>query len=333
MRSVMTPKATIKDVARAAGVSTTTVSRVLNRTRCFPAPTVARVEAAVQKLGYRPDLVARTLQGTRAGVVGCFVSLANEVFVDTVNGIESTLAARGYSVFLCQPSQALGAAEQLQRLLDRRIDGLFLIGTLADRNVVERLDARIPVVQIGQISSSKVDSIRIDNEQGAIQAVAHLVDRGCRRIAILAGGRELVSGRDRLRGYEKAVALYGLATCSELVCHDTWSIERAYQACRSLIEKGIEFDGLFATTNMAALGALRALKESHRRVPEEVRLISFADLRSFESVDPPLTVISQRGAEVGAMAAQRFLARLEAPSLLAAVETLVPPALVVRGST
>lgn len=322
-------RVTIRDVANHVGVSPTTVSRILNNKRRFPEETVERVWAAVESLGYRPDPVAQTLKGARTHAVGCLVRLSNDVFVETVNAIEKTLADANYSLFVCQPSDVLSSETQLERLVDRRVDGLFLAGTFARRDQVEAWDRSLPVIQIGQISSPDVDSIRIDNIAGAMMAVEHLLERGCRNIAYFDIGSHMVSGRDRLRGYRAALEKHGVPVREELIRSDPAGDRNVV----GLMEDGVVFDAIFAGANVLALQALQMLHELKIDVPGQVKLLGFGDLKTAHLLNPPLTLVSQRNSEIGRVAALRFLERLDLDDRPDPIECLVQPELIVRSST
>ena len=335
---------TLRDVARRSGVHPATASRALNpATRMLVSEeTASRVLSAAAALGYRPNTVARSLRTRRSHTIGVLIpDLTNPLFPPIVRGLEDRLAADGY-VALIGNTDADDERELMvfELMRARHVDGFVLAtATTHDRVLEEAAQAGLLVVLVNRLSEEfSFPSVSVDNDRGIRLAVSHLTGLGHRRIAHVAGPQDTSTGRDRLRGFERAMTDAGLAASPELITHATaFAIEEGYRCTRELLGAGNGSGGpvctaIAAGNDMLAIGCYTALEEAGLRCPEDMSVIGFNDMPFIDRLRPPLSTIAFPHYQVGTEAAQLLLERLagdERP-----VRSLhLAPELVVRGST
>ena len=335
---------TLRDVARRSGVHPATASRALNpATRMLVSEeTAGRVLSAAAALGYRPNTVARSLRTRRSHTIGVLIpDLTNPLFPPIVRGLEDRLAADGY-VALIGNTDADDERELMvfELMRARHVDG-FVLATATTHNRVleEAAQAGLLVVLVNRLSEEfSFPSVSVDNERGIRLAVGHLAGLGHRRIAHVAGPQDTSTGRERLRGFERALADAGLTAGPSLITHAAaFAIEEGYRCTRELLSAGDGGGGpvctaIAAGNDMLAIGCYKALEEAGLRCPEDVSVIGFNDMPFIDRLRPPLSTIAFPHYQVGTEAAQLLLERLagdERP-----VRSLhLAPELVVRGST
>ena len=335
---------TLRDVARRSGVHPATASRALNpATRMLVSEeTAGRVLSAAAALGYRPNTVARSLRTRRSHTIGVLIpDLTNPLFPPIVRGLEDRLAADGY-VALIGNTDADDERELMvfELMRARHVDG-FVLATATTHNRVleEAAQAGLLVVLVNRLSEEfSFPSVSVDNERGIRLAVGHLAGLGHRRIAHVAGPQDTSTGRERLRGFERALADAGLTASPSLITHAAaFAIEEGYRCTRELLGAGNGAGGpvctaIAAGNDMLAIGCYKALEEAGLRCPADVSVIGFNDMPFIDRLRPPLSTIAFPHYQVGTEAAQLLLERLagdERP-----VRSLhLAPELVVRGST
>ncbi len=307
---------TIKDVARAAGVSVTTVSHVFNETRPVAPETQRRVKAAIDQLGYYPSNLARALKGEPTGTVGMLVtSSTNPFFAEVISGVEERCYERGYSLILCNTGddrQRLNA--QLKTLLQKRIDGLVVMTTNADLRFFKDL-RRYRGLRIVAIDTEEMDEVPVINDDsgsGGAIAARHLIARGFRRIAVLAGPKAHPRALRRLAGFRDALEAAGhpldptLRYCTEL------TLAGGARATRKLLaEQALRPEAIFCMNDLAAVGALHVLSEEGLEVPRDISLVGYDDIEIAAYCRPPLTTVRQPTEEIGHTAAERLIALVE----------------------
>lgn len=309
---------TMAEVAREAGVSTTTVSHVLNGTRPVSERTVRRVYAAVERTGYRPNSIARALAGAPTHSIGLAVSgISNPYYMDVIAAIELQASKRGYTLLLGdthdEPQKEL---QMVQELLRRRVDGLILAPSPhADEHALRFLASqRAPVVLIDRMMPVEVDQVGPENEEPTAQLVAHLARLGHRRIGFVAGLEGLSTTTERIRGYRAGLLRSGLPVVESLIAYGDSRHEPARAATHRLLDAAAP-TALVAGNNAMTIGVMHALRERGLRVPEEIALVAFDDFEWSELFRPHLTVIAQPTGEIGAQAVELLLSRLSDPAL------------------
>jgi DNA-binding LacI/PurR family transcriptional regulator len=337
--------ATSKDVARLAGVSQGTVSRVFNGSSLISPATSARVRSVATDLGYEPDLVAQSLvrQRSRTVALGLFPdeadgSLAFDVpspfYLDILRHIERAAAQTGYDLLL--PSRAYrGPRDYVRSLRMRHVAGAVLLAlSVADPRIQELIREDIPTVFVDVAAEGpRATHVRSDNLLGAQQVMEHLLALGHRRVAILSGHAASLAGTERLLGYQQALGRAGAPIVPGLVRQSTFTMENAYDDTLALLDERRDFTALIASSDLMAIGALRALHERNVRVPEDVSVAGFDDIDLCLYVDPPLTTVRQDRAAIAVGAFRRLIAMIEDQGTPDLTPLIIPTQLVVRAST
>jgi len=342
---------TIRDVAKASGFSSTTVSIVLNDAplaRYIPSTTKKRIASAAKRLGYRPNLFARSLRSRRSHAVGVMVFDMTDPFCTLVlRGIENSLYQASYLPILTDVLNERARFERyLEMLLDRRVEGLIVLANwlFVNIDVLGDLEkSNVPTVMIGrELKNDSVSSVIVDNELGAYSAVEHLYSLGHRKIAIIRGPKALADSAPRWKGTRSFAKARGLELNPRLIAdlpelHDPISsFEAGYRLTEDMLKTRHSFTALMAFDDVTALGAIRALTKAGLRVPEECSVIGFDDVAASSLCTPPLTTIRQPMEAMGTMAASIVLEGIKAvveKRDLPAVHRKLAPELAVREST
>jgi LacI family transcriptional regulator, galactose operon repressor len=328
-------KATLRDVAEKAGVSITSASRVVNRSKHVTPEVAARVTTAARELGYSPDGLARSLRVSKTQTVGLVVpDITNPFFAEVSYAIEQGLAQSHYSCMLCNSGENLEWERQyIQSLLEKRIDGLILISCDVDARHIEHTSraAGLPTVLVDRLTSLELDSVRINNRAGAIHAVSYLISKGHRRISMVSGPTELLPGRERLEGFKEGLNLCGLPVQDLCIKISDFSVRGGYEATKALLQERPLPDAIFAGNNQMGVGAFRALKTSGVAVPKDIALLMFDDVPLADVSSPSITVIAQSAAEIGRVAVQMLMERIDnIDAYLEGREILLSPVLIAR---
>jgi len=327
------------DVARRAGVSTMTVSNVINgRSQRVSEPTKQRVLATIAELGYQVNTTARNLRMGRTGVVGLAVpGFAPGYYGELADRLADRFAAHGLRLAV-ERTGATRSAE-LDALTAPRLsgyDGFVLSVVAGDEADLEKLSIDTPVVLIGERAvPARFDHVLMDNVGGASLATEFLLRKGARRIALLGGvpvAEKTMPGL-RTRGYRLAHAAAGTPVRDELIVSCEFAVTDGYAATRGLVDRGIDFDAIFALTDSAAIGALRALAEAGRRVPEDVQVIGFDNLDDSRFTSPPLTTVEPGNAEMADAICALMVERIESRPAAVAARVLMPEARIVERET
>jgi LacI family transcriptional regulator len=324
---------TIEEVAQLAGVSPSTVSRILNGTATVSGAKQQAVADAIAQLGFVPNPMARGLATGRTLSIGVVTQAIDSPFYAVaLRGIEDELDKAGYSpLFVSGHWDATQEARCIDVLRSRRVDGLIVLtGRLSDaslRNVAKSL----PVVVTGRkLKAPGLYALDFDNIQGSRLATEHLLGLGHRRIAFIAGDPLHPDAKARERGYREALEAAGVAFDPSLVVQGAYQEEGGRLAVEQLLTAKRRFSALFSANDQMALGALLSLHRHGLRVPQDVSVVGFDDLQVSMYVSPPLTTVRQPVQDLGRLAAQAVLALLQGRTPTA---VLPSPVLVVRDST
>lgn len=327
-------RATIKEVAEAAGVSRSTASRALTGNGYVASPVRVRVRAAAQELGYVVDATARSLKQQSSRLIGVLVSdLRNSFYAELASGAAQQARARGYSMMLVDDrglsEDEVEAAETFVALRVAGVIGTPVSATLA--GVLRR--QRIPVVEVDrQFAAGEADGVVIDNRSASRETTQQLIDLGHRRIAIFIDETDWTTGRDRYAGYEQALVASGIALDPKLVISTGWDVNAAKLAALELLASPDRPTAVFAANNVLAEGAWRAAAELGLAVPDDVSFVSFDDAPWMSMVSPGITAVAQDAAALGRTAIDTLLARIADPTK--APDTVVLAAQILqRGST
>lgn len=327
---------TLQMVAQAAGVSASTVSRILNGTAVVSEEKKKAVDEAVAQLGFVPNPMARGLAGGRTLSVGVVTQAIDSPFYGVaLRGIEDELDRAGYSpLFVSGHWNATEEARCIDMLRSRRVDGIIVLtGRLSDA-ALKQTAKTLPVVATGRrLKAPNLFSLDFDNFEGARQATEHLTGLGHQRIAFIAGDAEQPDANERLRGYQAGLQAAGIAFNSELVAAGLFHEESGMLATERLLDTRRRFTALFAANDQMALGACLALQRRSLRVPQDVSVMGFDDLSISRYSIPPLSTVHHPAYELGQSAAMAMLsllkgekpsARLPEPRVIAR-ESTAPP--------
>lgn len=328
---------TLEDIGRIAGVSRSTVSRVINDKSNVNPEVRERVLAVIERTGYAPNVLARSLVSGRTGVIGLVIpSRVHSLFEDPyfarlIQGISSESNKEGntLSLFIFQNEEE-EAALYPTVVKSGVLDGLILTATrMADPLLARMAVGEIPLVIVGRPDVDGVSYVDADNRGGASTAATHLADLGHERIGLISAPVTTTAGLDRLNGFVDGLALRGRTLDPDLRVDGDYSTESGYHAMQRLIPH--RPDAVFAANDSMAAGALRAMLEAGVRVPDEMALMGFDGLPASERAEPPLTTIRQPVAKTGARAVQMLNELIDGEAQRPHVE-IMPVELIVRGS-
>jgi len=330
----------MQDVAHQAGVSAQTVSNVVNgRTERVGAETIDRVIRVIDELGYRLNQSARSLRRGRTGIVGLGVPiLASEYYGELAERLSRRFSEHAIRLVTENTGGAMGAeVESLAASHLETYDGFILAIAASESADLDRIAPTKPIVLLGERAlATQFDHVLMDNVGGGRMATGHLLDRGARAVLALGGspsGTESVQTL-RTRGYVEAHRERGLDVRPELVVNARLDIADGFRAITALIDDGVEFDGVFAFTDGSAFGALRALADRGIRVPEDVQVVGFDNVRAGGYATPRLTTIEPGNDEMSREIVDIMLARLGSSGPTADPRrSMMPPRLVIRETT
>jgi LacI family transcriptional regulator, galactose operon repressor len=342
-RNQGTGSASIKAVARLAGVSVATVSRVLNDSGPVKEETRRRIQEVVESLGYVPHVAARSLTTKQTDTLGVLLpDIYGEFFSELIRGIDSAARRQGYHVLVSGSHEDREDVQAVLRAFRGRVDGLILMTPSADMLEALRSVPRdsLPTVLLNcPPGGLPFDSINVDNHGGAMAMVRHLAGLGHRRIAFVQGPPDNHDARERLRGYRDAVRELGLETDRKLEVAGDFSEEAGCRACEKLLQLKARPEAVFAANDAMAIGCLHALRQALPEgiaVPEEIAVAGFDDIPIARFMSPPLTSVGVPIAALGALALERLLETVRQRGHARAASPPhheeLPPTLVIRGS-
>ena len=342
---------TIREVAKESGFSSTTVSIVLNNAplaRYIPDTTKKRIERAAQKLGYRPNLFARSLRNRRSHTVGVMVfDMTDPYCTPILRGIETTLYQASFLPILTDVHNERSRFERyLEMLLDRRVEALIVVANwlFVEIDVLGDLEkSNIPTAMIGrELQAGAISSVIVDNELGAQLAIEHLFALGHRHIAFIRGPKRITDSAPRWKGVRNFAKAHGLEINSDLVLDlpessdPLSSFDAGYKLTEELLRRKHPFTALMAFDDMTAFGAIRALSKTGIRVPEQCSVIGFDDISHSTLLTPSLTTVRQPMPEMGKMAVSivsEGITAVQEKRKITASHRKLTPQLVIRDST
>lgn len=311
--------ATLREVAQKAEVSITTVSRVINNPDKVSKDTLERVRKTMRVLDYNPSRVAQRLRGSKKGkskMLGLIIpDIQNPFYSDIVRGIEDVAYGNDYAVILCNSDENPEKERfYLNVLHSESVDGVILPPIHQYGKIVEEItDLGIPLICIDRKFSKKsVDTVVVNNEEGAYAAVSHLIEKGHKRISIITSLTKFSSFQERKQGYRKALEDHNIEYDEDLVkVADPRSSEDARKITLDLLSSGEAPSALFVTNNLMGLGTLKAIRELGLQIPQDISIVMFDDMPWATITSPPLTTVKQPGYEMGRRAGELFFQRIE----------------------
>lgn len=327
--------ASIKDVARIAGVSVSTVSHVINKTRFVSPETTVVVEEVIKSLGYKPSSLAQALKSKRTRTIGMLVtSSTNPFFAEVVSGVEEGCYRHGYSLILGNSGDLPGRQlSYLHTLMQKQIDALAIMTTNRDDDFQIELDKQISLPRVVLDSEPILNGCAIGDNSliGGQLATQHLIDLGHTRIGCLTGPNHHLRSNERLAGFKSALKAAGLIVNSDWIVSGRLTAKGGYTAAKALLSLDESPTAIFAFNDLMATGAYRAVRESGLSIPQDISIVGYDDIEIASFLTPTLTTMRQPGFEFGLEAANILVRHLEEGLKLPA-QVRRTPELVVRNS-
>ncbi len=330
----------LKKIAELAGVSTATVSRVINGSGPVSQHTAERVLRIVEQHGYVPDTIAKSLRVGQTRTIGFVVpDISNPFFPEVLNGAQAVCAEHGYNIILGNTNEAVETEAKVVRSLRlQRADGLLMIlvdesGSTLRSGLGGRAPSHLPIVFIDRyIPGFEYDSVVIDNEGGMAQATKYLLELGHTKIAIVHGPLTTTPGERRLHGYLKAMRAAGVPVCSEYVAEGDFRARSGYELAGAIMELADPPTAIIGGNNLMTIGAFQRLADMRVSIPDGVSLVGFDDFLLAANLSPALTVVDRPMADMGRIAAELLLARIEKRDESATRQVVLPTRLKIRDS-
>ena len=306
-------KVTIYDIAKALDLDVSTVSRALNDSPRVKPKTKRAVNKAAMELGYEPNQVAVNLRKSKSNTIGAIVPRINRhYFSEAIGGIEETAFKAGYSVIICQSLEKLNREMKHARtLFASRIDGLIMSISMETQNcqhLSRYIEKKMPLVFFDRIPpDSPVTNVVIDDYAISKKATQHLINGGCKRIAILCGPLNLNIYQDRLRGYKDALSDANLPFDEDVVLFSPLLKEDGVAGARKLLESPKPIDGVFSTNDTAGIAAMQYFISKGKKIPEDIAIIGFSNEPVSSAISPGLSTVDQPGFDIGALSTKILL--------------------------
>ncbi|MCA0381475.1 MAG: LacI family transcriptional regulator [Bacteroidetes bacterium] len=335
--------ATIKDIAKALGVSTSTVSRALRDSHEISPETKQLVIECAERLNYKPNPIALSLKEKRSRSIGLVVTeIANNFFSQIINGIESIAYDKGYNVIITQTFESYDReVMDVQFLASRGVDGL-IISLSTETHDLSHLkalhDRGLPIVFFDRITDEiNTHKVIVDNYKGSFEATEHLLQMGAKRIAVISSSEFLSITKDRVAGYKEALKMHGMEPTDELI-HYSYYSGMVFSEVEEIINKLFTLkhkpDAILTTSDKITTGVLKTLKRRGIRIPDDVALAGFSNTDIPELLDPPLTIVQQPSREMGEAAVSLLLQMIESKRPIRDFEKrMLSPELQIRSSS
>ncbi len=335
----MEKKVTIKDIARIANVSHTTVARALNNKSRIRNETKEKILSIAKELNYQPNFIARSLVMKRTKTLGLVITnIANPFYTELAQGIESTTRGLGYNIIFCSTHSDLSTEKHhIDMLRSKGVDGIiFSSAHMDDPNILALAEEVFPIVLVNRrtyhpIVREKVDYVGIDNILGGFLAVEHLIRLGHQRIGVIGGSSESSVGFERLEGGKKALAAYGLEVIGDYFLEGDFLKGSGYRGGKEFLKMAERPTAIFAANDYMALGTYQAIIEEGQRVPKDIALIGFNDIEFTATKGVELTTIGQKKYEMGALAVKILVEKIDGgESKPSTKEIFLKPELIIR---
>ncbi|MHC8517754.1 LacI family DNA-binding transcriptional regulator [Sporosarcina sp. ITBMC105] len=292
---------TIKDVSKLAGVSVATVSRYLNKNGYVSQQAADAIAEVIDKLNYKPNNIARSLAGMKTATIALMVpDILNPFFPEVARATEDAANAYDYTLILCNTDNNPEKEQKyIETLIHKQVDGIIISSYTIKPEQLEHLQKRkIPVILMdNHLSGSSIVSLMSNNFNGGKLATGHLQNQGCRKIAHICGPIHITSSRERTNGYEVIAKQLDSFTPS-LIAYSDFTVKGGYRAMQELIQKHPDLDGVFASNDLMAAGAIKALQEANLSVPTDVKVIGFDGIQ-MEMMSPEISTVAQPIYEIG----------------------------------
>lgn len=325
---------TIQDVARLAGVSSATVSRVLNDRNVVTEKTAVKVEQAIKELNYKPSLLARNFRTSKSRLLLVLIpSIANPFYADIIKGIEDTAIKKGYNILLCETGSNPEREEIYFNLVRNRLaDGVISMDPAVNKVRLNELAEKYPIVQCSEYDrSGPISYVTIDSQLAAYQAVKYLIQIGHKKIALINSDKKYLYARDRYKGYVCALSEHHLPINKDWVFNvENVSFEDGQQAMRRLLKNEDRPTAVFTVSDVLAIGALKEINLKGLQVPEDIALVGFDNISFSNMLNPALTTISQPMYRLGSVSTSMLINKING---IEVENAILSHELIVRAST
>lgn len=329
-------KVTIADVAQKAGVSKTTVSRILNGNFAHTTEeTRNKVLQAIKDLDYRPNALAKGLKSMRTNVIGIMLSNLKNPFWSTVlEGVEDTCHDMGYNLMICNSNESPELEEEyVKEFQMRQVDGIIINPTCKNQELYDKLIVKeYPMIIVNRrINNENANSVVVDNVKGAFIAVNHLIRYGRKKVAVCLYRNPYVSTwKERLEGYKKALIANGRTSDEFVIMELEQRGDTQKESIMRFLRKHPDIDAIFSTNNMITLEVIGAVKDLNLQIPEQIAIVSYDETIWAKYIDPPITTIRQPGYHMGQVAAQNLIERIVSGEKPQPQTVVLEPELIVR---
>jgi len=329
---------TIKDIARLANVSVTTVSRVINnKPEGVSEETRQKILKLVKELGYQPNAIARGLVTKKTKTIGLIIpDISNPFFPDIARGVEDSAHIYGYNVFLCNTDDNLEKeSEYIKALKEKYVDGIIFTSSSIPKHehIIELVESGIPVVIMDRrVDSENIYGVFLDNYEGGYIATKHLIDLGHRKIGCITGPLHTKSARERLEGYKKALLDSGIEIDEKLIFEGDYKIKGGITGAERLLKDNKDISAIFACNDLMAYGAYKTIRSFGYKIPEDISVVGFDDIQLSQILEPQLTTVRQPAYDMGLTAARMLIKLIEDKKLKKKIINFKPQ-LIIRQST
>lgn len=331
---------TIKDIATKLSISVSTVSRALKNNPEISLQTRETVQKLAKEMNYFPNPLAVALKTKKSNTIGVVVpQIVSSFYATVVKGIEKVADERGYQVFVSSSNERLEKEiKNVNSFINHRMDGIILSlskATNTFEHIKQITDMEIPMVLFDRTSKElNVSKVVADDSEAAYKAVTHLIEGGAKRIALITGPEYMLTGRNRMRGYKKALQDNNIKVDETLICRCEFNVESAREASLKLLERINKADAIFGINDDMAIGAIRAAQELNISVPEELTIVGFSNSRRSRYMNPQLSTIDQNPREIGRIAAELLFNQINnAIDAKEPKELIVSADLIIRSSS
>lgn len=329
---------TIKQVAEKANVSTATVSRVINGNYPVSDKVREKVMETIKELGYRPNVIARSLKCNKTYMVGMVVpDISNNYFMDIARGVESVLSPLGYSLIFCSTDENTDKELRLLNALnERRVDFVMLASSTQDSSKLKKfIDQGMNIIMIDtKLEDLQADLVVEDNFNATYKIISYVLGQGHKRIGAVNGLMSVSTAMERYKGFCEALKDNGVPLMEDYIVNGAYNRKMAYEEVKRMFQRNMNQlpTALFAANNDMAEGAMMALKEMHLKIPEDISLVSFGDINIPELIEPRLTIIAQNAVLIGQRAGELMLRRMESNQVDAFEKITIPSEIIIRDS-
>ncbi|TKJ47524.1 LacI family transcriptional regulator [Candidatus Aerophobetes bacterium Ae_b3a] len=328
---------TLRDIAKKADVSATTVSRALNNKPDVSSKTKDKILRIAKNLGYTSNLLAKSLRSRKSKTIGVVLTdISNPFFAAIAKGIESAAHKRGYSIILCNTDEKYEKEEEaLQVLVEKRVDGLLITPVQKEYQDILRIkERRIPLVSIARhFDTIETDSVVSDDVLGGFLATEYLIKKGHKRILYISGPLHVSSASERLKGYKRALKKYKIPFKEKLVRGYTAKMGKAYTLTRRILKEKLDFTAIFTFSDFLALGVMKAIREEKLKIPDDVAIVGYDDIEFASALEIPLTTVHMPKYRLGTEGTNMLIDEIEGRSTHRKPQKLVfKPELIARKS-